>query len=162
MNASRRRVNKNSLIWWYILKTSWRHLCKTSLRCLEDVLKTSWRRMIKTNIIVLIKTTWRLLKTSSEHKDERRLQDVFIKTNVCWVPLKSVTWDFRYSSPLKDRHIFIWQPPKILNVFFTSTLKQVFWKTKPFLKNWSTFFSWKCYYEKRHISIQSGPFKRQC
>ena len=27
----------------------------------------------------------RLLKASSEDKDERRLQDAFIKTNVCWV-----------------------------------------------------------------------------
>ena len=25
-----------------------------------------------------------LIKTSSEDEDERRLQDVFIKTNVCW------------------------------------------------------------------------------
>ena len=25
-----------------------------------------------------------VLKTSSEDEDERRLQDVFIKTNVCW------------------------------------------------------------------------------
>ena len=33
--------------------------------------------MAKTNILVLI-------KTSSEDEDERRLQDVFIKTNVCW------------------------------------------------------------------------------
>ena len=27
------------------MKTSWRDLCKTSWRCLEDVLKTSWRRL---------------------------------------------------------------------------------------------------------------------
>ena len=65
----------------------WRRFCKTS-----------WRRMAKTKILVLIKTSsedvwvrrlyssWSsedVLKTSSE--DERRLQDVFIKTNVCWV-----------------------------------------------------------------------------
>ena len=96
-----------------VLKTSWRCLedvfarrledvLKTSWRRLEDVLKTSWRRlediwprriywswsrrledvfwrrMSKVNIFVLI-------KTSSEDKDERRLQDVFIKTNLCWV-----------------------------------------------------------------------------
>ena len=93
-----------------VLKMSWKYLSKTSWRCLEDVfarrleddLTTSWkrledvlktydqdeyidldqdvfwRRMSKVNIFVLI-------KTSSEDKDERRLQDVFIKTNLCWV-----------------------------------------------------------------------------
>ena len=44
-------------------------------RRLEDVF---WRRKAKANIFVLI-------KTSSEDEDETRLQDVFIKTNVCWV-----------------------------------------------------------------------------
>ena len=43
---------------------------------LQDVLKTSWRHMAKTNILVLTKTSWRCL------------EDVFIKTNVCWVYLK--------------------------------------------------------------------------
>ena len=94
------------------LKTSWRRLqnvLKMSWRHLEDVLKTYgqekyigldqdvlktssedvfWRRRAKANIFVLIKTSWRCLqdvfwrrkrKTSS-----RRLQEVFIKTNVCW------------------------------------------------------------------------------
>ena len=28
------------------------------------------------------------MKTSSEDEDERRLQDVFIKTNVCWAVIK--------------------------------------------------------------------------
>ena len=50
-NASRRQVNKNSLTWWCVLKTSWRSLCKTSWRCLEDVfqdvLKTSWQDVSK-------------------------------------------------------------------------------------------------------------------
>ena len=89
LNASQRRVNKNSLIWWYFLKPSWRYHCKTSWgclgkmswRCLEDVLKTSWRR-----ILVLTKTSsedLRLRRTYSSWS--RRLQDVFLKTNVCWV-----------------------------------------------------------------------------
>ena len=83
LNAFQRRVNKNSLTGWYVLKTSWKYLCKkfwrrlqnvlkTSWRCLEhvfarrlenvlarhleDVLKTSWRRIAKTNILVLTKT----------------------------------------------------------------------------------------------------------
>ena len=82
-----------------ILKISWKRLSNKSWRCLEGLLKTSWRHlenalkmswrhMTKTNILVLIKTFWRSLedvfwswrwKTSS-----RLLQNVFIKTNVCW------------------------------------------------------------------------------
>ena len=103
-----KHVNKNSLISWYVLKTYWRDLCKTSWKRLEDVfarhsedifktswrrlenvLKTSWWRITKTIILVLINTSWtriedvfwrRRRKTSS-----RRVQDVLIKTNVCWV-----------------------------------------------------------------------------
>ena len=65
-----------------VLKTSWRHFCraslKTSWRCLEavfkdvlqNVLKTTWRRlqdafwrrMTRANIFVLIKTSWRCLQ----------------------------------------------------------------------------------------------------
>ena len=99
--------------WRDLCKISWRCLkgvLKTSCRCLEDVLakgvvnkrrrrlenvlKTSWRRKTKTNILVLI--FWKymnnanifvLIKTSSEDEDERHLQDVFTKTNVCWTLL---------------------------------------------------------------------------
>ena len=81
-----------------LLKISLQGVLKMSWKCLEDVfqdvLKTFWRhleevlvrRMAKTNILVLTKTSWRRLedvfwrrrrKTSS-----RRLQDVFIKTNI--------------------------------------------------------------------------------
>ena len=49
-----------------------------SWRCLEDVLKT----YSQDEYIGLDQD---VLKTSSEDEDERRLQDVFIKTNVCWV-----------------------------------------------------------------------------
>ena len=86
-----------------IFKTSWRHmanmnilvLTKASWRQLEDIF---WRHKAKGNIFVLMKTSWRPLedvfwrrrrKTSS-----RRLQDVFIKTNVCWV-------NFSHDSELK-------------------------------------------------------------
>ena len=98
LNASQRPVNKNSLTWSYVLKTS--------SRCLEDVfqdktysqdeyigldqdvLKTcsedvrlrrtysSWSRRLQDVF------WWRRRKTSS-----RRLQDVFIKTNFCWESL---------------------------------------------------------------------------
>ena len=40
-----RRVNKNSLIRWYVLKTSWRCLEDIFARRLEDILKTFWRRL---------------------------------------------------------------------------------------------------------------------
>ena len=83
-----------------VLKTSRRHLedvFKTSWRCLEDVLTTSWRHVAKTNILVLTKTSSedvslrRTYSSWSRRLEERRktswgrLQDVFIKTNVCWV-----------------------------------------------------------------------------
>ena len=34
----------------------------------------------------------------------------------------------------RDGHVFMWQSVKILNVFNTLTLKQIFWKTKTFFK----------------------------
>ena len=66
--TSRRRINQNTTLkqrWnvcWYIFLD-------------QDVF---WRRKAKANIFFLI-------KTSSEGEGKRRLQDVFIKTNVCWV-----------------------------------------------------------------------------
>ena len=85
-----------------VLKTSWRCLEDTFARRLKDKLKTSWRRMTKTSILVLIKTSsedvgvrriysswWRRLEdvfwTRTRKTSSRGLQDVFIKTNVCWV-----------------------------------------------------------------------------
>ena len=71
------------------LKMSWRRLqnfLKTSWRRLENVLKTSWRRMTKTNILVLTKTSSENLRLRLTYSSwSRRLQDVFLKTNVCWV-----------------------------------------------------------------------------
>ena len=80
---------------------TWRRLEDVFVRRLEDVLKTSWRRTVKMNILILTKTSsedvrlsrtyssWSrsledVFKRSSEDEDERRFQDVFIKTNVCW------------------------------------------------------------------------------
>ena len=87
-----------------IFKMSWRHfedVLKTPSRRLEDVLKTSWRRLEG-----VLKTSWRLAYGQDEYIDldrdvlkmssedvwlrriysswSRRLEDVFIKTNVCW------------------------------------------------------------------------------
>ena len=87
-----------------VLKTSWRRfedVLKTSWKRLEDVLKTYGQDeyigldqdVLKTSSedVRLRRTysSWSrrledVLKTSSEDEDERRLQDVFIKTNVCW------------------------------------------------------------------------------
>ena len=73
-----------------VFKTSWRFLENLFVRRLEDVWPRRiywywsrrledvfWRGMSKANIFVL-------MKTSSE-ENERRLQDAFIKTNVCWI-----------------------------------------------------------------------------
>ena len=67
LNASQRRVNKNSLTWWYVLKMSWRRL--------EDVLKTSWRRLEDVWLTRIYSSSSRrledVLKTSFEDEDER-------------------------------------------------------------------------------------------
>ena len=47
---------------------------------------------------------------------------------------KMVLETFKMALRLRDRYAFMWQLPGILNVFDTLTLKQVFWKTKTFLK----------------------------
>ena len=78
LNASQRCVNKDNLTWWYVLKIFWRHLWKTSLRCLGDVLKASSKRLedvLKMFLQDVLKTFWRrledVLKTS-----RRCLEDV--------------------------------------------------------------------------------------
>ena len=100
LNTSQRLVNKNSLTWWYVFKTSWRCLqdvfarrledvlarrledvLKTSWRRLENVLKTSWRRMAKTNILVLTKTSWRCLEDVFWRRMINKNIFVFIKTS---------------------------------------------------------------------------------
>ena len=96
-----------------VLKMSSRRICETSWIRFEDVLKTSWKRLevalgtygqdeyigldqdvLKTSsedvwliriLFVFIKTSWRRLEDVFWRRRRRRLQDVFIKTNVCWV-----------------------------------------------------------------------------
>ena len=74
--TSWKRVNKNSLTWWYILQTSRRllqNVSKTSWRCpevvFEDILKMSWRRFEK-----VLRTPWRrlqnVLRTSWRHFED--------------------------------------------------------------------------------------------
>ena len=41
---------------------------------------------------------------------------------------------FKITLCLRDRHVFMWELVKVLNVFNTLTLIQIFWKTKTFLE----------------------------
>ena len=76
---------------------SWRRFGKTSWRRLENVLKTydqdeysSFDQDVLNTSSEYVWLRWvysswsRRLEESSEDEDERRFQDVFIKTNVCW------------------------------------------------------------------------------
>ena len=56
----------------------------------------------------------------------------------------------------------MWHSLEILNVLNTLTLQQIFWKKKPFSKNWSTVFSWKYYVWKCNIFIQNYYVRIQC
>ena len=102
-------VLKTSSVWHFfvfqdVLKTSWRHNCKTSCkhvlkmswRRLEDVLKTSSRHFRKTYSKYVLKKSWRRLGRRKVLR-WRRLQD-FFKTswktgNVCWV---CSCWNLNY------------------------------------------------------------------
>ena len=125
-------LNKSWRSLQNVLKASWRCLEDVFARHLEDVLKTSWKRLenvLKTynqDVYVgldqdVLNRSWRhllktyrlgeyfclnkdVLKTSSEDEDKRRLQDVFIKTDICWdcVLIKS-----RILMSLALRHIHI-------------------------------------------------------
>ena len=88
LKTTQRLVNKNSLLWWYVFKTSWKCLQDVFATRFEDVLKTSWRRL-EDEWTRRIYWSWSrrledVFKMSSEDEDERRLKDVFIKTNASW------------------------------------------------------------------------------
>ena len=74
--STRRRMTEANI--FVLIKTSW--------RLLEDVF---CRCMTKAYIFVLINISWRRLQDvfwrQSQKTSSRRLQDVFTKTNVCWV-----------------------------------------------------------------------------
>ena len=68
LSTSQRLVNKNSLTWWYVFKTSWRCLQDVFARRLEDVLKTSLRRLGKMSwrrLEEVLKTSWRRFSKKS-------------------------------------------------------------------------------------------------
>ena len=89
----RKKVDLGKQFHLYALKTSWRHLCKTPCRRLQNVLKMSWRRFCK--------TSWRRF----ENVLARRLQDVswrnMSKKNILvlikafWRRLEDVFWRWR-------------------------------------------------------------------
>ena len=107
LNTSSRLVNKNSLTLWYLLKTFWRHFCKTSWRCLKDVLKTSSKLLedvLKMSWRRLYKPSWRrfegVLKASPHDFLKifwRRLQDIFARRleevlKAFWKRLGKTSW----------------------------------------------------------------------
>ena len=79
LKMSWRRVNNNSLKWWYVLKTSWRCLEDIFPRRLEDGLKTSSRRLedifrtSSKHLQNVFKTSWRRIQIYSSW---RRLEEV--------------------------------------------------------------------------------------
>ena len=78
-------VNKNSLIWWYVLKTYWRHPQDVLKTFLQDILKTFWRRLedaFKTFLQDVLKTP------------SRRLQDLWPR-QIYW------SWSRRIEDVLK-------------------------------------------------------------
>ena len=107
LNTSQRRVNKNTLTWWYVFKTSWRCLQDVFARRLEDVLKTSWRCLedvLKTSCV--LKMCWRrlenVLKTYGQDEYIGLDQDV-LKTSSEDVRLRRTysSWSRRLEDVLK-------------------------------------------------------------
>ena len=56
---------------------------------------------------------------------------------------------------MRDRHIFMWQLVKVLKVFNTLTLKQIFWKIKTFFQK----LEYRLLVETTKIESTSFPFK---
>ena len=100
LNNSPRFVNKNSLTWWYVLKTSWRYFCKKSWRCLGDDLNMSSEDVLNTFLQDVFKTFWRRLKDVFA----RRLENV-LKTS--WKRLEDVLKTYG-----KDKYIDLDQTSK--------------------------------------------------
>ena len=86
--------NVFKISWRRFCKTSWRRIGKTSWWRLEDVrprqLYWSWSKRLEDVFKsplehVWVRRIWVRLIYTSEDEDERRIQDVLIKTNVCRV-----------------------------------------------------------------------------
>ena len=73
------------------------------------------------------------------------LEDILRSRERAWILVKTVLGIFKVALHLRDRHVFMWRPLEILDVFTTLYLKLSFWKTKTFFKKlkyhflvWST------------------------
>ena len=62
---------------------------------------------------------------------------------------------FKITLHLRDRHVFMRQSVEVLNVFHTLTLKQIFWRTKTFLKK----LEYRCLVKVLRLKIASFSFK---
>ena len=164
LNASQRSVNKNSLTWWYVLKTSSRYLCKRSWRFLEDFFKTSWRHL-EDVLNTFFNTSWRrfeealklswqdILKTSRRRfckTSQWRLEN-FLK--MCWrgiaktniLVLTKTPWRRLLKTKTKGEHIRLDQ-----DVFWRQRRKRSSRRLhqdecllKTSQKEWRLQFSWK-------------------
>ena len=56
---------------------------------------------------------------------------------------------------MRDRHVFMWQSVEVLTVFNTSTLKQIFWKTKTFCEK----LEYRLLVESTKIENTPTPYK---
>ena len=68
---------------------------------------------------------------------------------------KTLLGTFKIALRLRDRHVFMWRSVKILNIFSTLTLKQIFLKTKTFFKKLEHCFL----VERTKIEKASFPYK---
>ena len=75
LKMSWRRVHKNSLTLWYILKTSW--------KCFKNVLKTSSYDVLKTSWQDILLMSW------------RRLENVLKKSGRVWLRIIYLSWSRR-------------------------------------------------------------------
>ena len=141
LNTSERRVNKNSLTWCYVLKTSWRCLGDVLETFLQDVLKTSWQDVLRIFWRRLGKLSWRCLedvfRTSWRRPKDvlaRRLENALktswrcmTKTNI--LVLTKTSWRRLRKTKTKE-------------VFKTSSSRRMF-AGKWFLKLYPVFLSIK-------------------
>ena len=108
-----------------MLKKSWRHLCKTSWRCLEDafvrpledVLKMSWRRLSKTfwgclkdiltRLEEVLKTCWKRLEDvlKTYNQDEYWIVQDILKTSSedVWLRRICSSWWRRLKTSSEER-----------------------------------------------------------
>ena len=106
----------------------------------QDILKTSseevWLIRIYSSSLRLLEDA---LKTSFEDEDERHLEDVFIKTNVCWDNIS--IWVLR----LNEKKYYCFREGFVIsNVFLSKWLYDLFVVHSNFLQKflWSLKFFW--------------------